>query len=145
MWFSYSTLCQTSRMISRLLAWNYVNTLSRNGAYLHVLRHLAGCIHFYDLDYYCLMLLLHMMIQMIEHFSMHVNTFEKKKLWNWSRQKLHKILDTTSRFVVCLSTLFQKTPTNSNHLLLGCLIFTFHERRRSCMHFGLWLTLHSKN
>ena len=64
-------------MISRLLAWNYVNTLSRNGAYLHVLRHLAGCIHFYDLDYYCLMLL-HMMIQMIEHFSMHVNTFEKK-------------------------------------------------------------------
>ena len=139
MWFSYSTLCQTSRMISRLLAWNYVNTLSRNGAYLHVLRHLAGCIHFYDLDYYCLMLL-HMMIQMIEHFSMHVNTFEKK-LWNWSRQKLHKILDTTSRFVVCLSTLFQKTPTNSNHLLLGCLIFTFHERR-SCMHFGLWLTLH---
>ena len=65
-------------MISRLLAWNYVNTLSRNGAYLHVLRHLAGCIHFYDLDYYCLMLLLHMMIQMIEHFSMHVNTFEKK-------------------------------------------------------------------
>ena len=140
MWFSYSTLCQTSRMISRLLAWNYVNTLSRNGAYLHVLRHLAGCIHFYDLDYYCLMLLLHMMIQMIEHFSMHVNTFEKK-LWNWSRQKLHKILDTTSRFVVCQSTLFQKTPTNSNHLLLGCLIFTFHERR-SCMHFGLWLTLH---
>ena len=66
-------------MISRLLAWNYVNTLSRNGAYLHVLRHLAGCIHFYDLDYYSLMLL-HMMIQMIEHFSMHVNTFEKKTL-----------------------------------------------------------------
>ena len=66
-------------MISRLLAWNYVNTLSRNGAYLHVLRHLAGCIHFYDLDYYCLlhMMMLEMMIQMIEHFSMHVNTFEK--------------------------------------------------------------------
>ena len=142
MWFSYSTLCQTSRMISRLLAWNYVNTLSRNGAYLHVLRHLAGCIHFYDLDYYCLMLC-------SIWWSRWLNTFRcmsiplKKKLWNWSRQKLHKILDTTSRFVVCLSTLFQKTPTNSNHLLLGCLIFTFHERR-SCMHFGLWLTLQWK-
>ena len=45
--------------------------------YMYYAIYVAGCIHFYDLDYYCLMLL-HMMIQMIEHFSMHVNTFEKK-------------------------------------------------------------------
>lgn len=49
------------------------------------------------------MMMLEMMIQMIEHFSMHVNTFEKKTHLRNSRQKLHKILDTTSRFVVCQS------------------------------------------
>ena len=59
-------------MISRLLAWNYVNTLSRNVGFA------AFIFKRINLDYCLLhMMMLEMMIQMIEHFSMHVNTFEK--------------------------------------------------------------------
>ena len=82
-----------------------------------------------------------MMIQMIEHFLMHVNTMNKI----FSRQKLHKnSRHETAFFVrsyVCCLCLLQ----NSNHHLLcqpqSSPPVNFHVSSRTCMQIILWLTL----